>query len=134
MSRSNSAANEWCAEAEPVESNTPAAAIVRMEARFIQGSLESGIVMLRGLLVLVADELDELLIDRQLVAHADRERLRVGLRVVDGHVDLEVAVVGTPPAFDELAFLRQRAAVDVEPAVVAKAGGFDDERIAFPMA
>jgi hypothetical protein len=45
------------------------------------------------------------LINGELLAHAYGERFRVGLRVVDSDVDLEVAEVGTAPALDELAFV-----------------------------
>src|SRR5690349_23585321 len=98
-----------------------------MAMRFIQCSFLSSIVVLRRLLVLVADELDQLLIDGELLTHAHGERFRVSLRIVDGDVDLEVTEVGTTPALDELAFVGQRAAVDVEPTVVAEPGGLDDE-------
>src|SRR5262252_3548979 len=89
--------------------------------------------MLRRSLVLIANELDQLLIERKLVAHANGERLRVRFRVVDRYVDFEVTVVRSPPALGHLALRRHRAALDVEPHVVAEADSLDDERIAFPV-
>src|SRR5215471_12503663 len=89
--------------------------------------------MLRRSLVLVANELDQLLIERELVAHANREGLRVRLRVVDRHVDLEVTVVRSPPPLGHLALRRHRAALNVEPHIVAETDRLDDERIAFPV-
>src|SRR4030095_8926299 len=46
------------------------------------------------LLILVADELDRLLVHRHALIDADRERLRVRLRVLDSHVDFELAEEG----------------------------------------
>src|SRR5574342_68114 len=56
-----------------------------------------------------ADELNQLRIDPQPVGDPRGERLRVGFRIVDRHLDLESAVCGTSITFDELAGARQRA-------------------------
>src|SRR2546426_4380690 len=55
-----------------------------------------------------ADKLNQLRIDKQPVDDLRGERLRVGFRIVDRHLDLETAVSGTSIAFDELARARQR--------------------------
>src|SRR5688572_4257865 len=94
--------------------------------------LRLGIVVPRRLFVLIANELDELLIEQHLMAHTNRERFRVSLWIIDGHVNLEMAEIRPSPTLDELALRRQRAAVYVEPTVVTKADRFDDERVALP--
>jgi hypothetical protein len=43
------------------------------------------------LLILVADELDRLLVDDDALVDADGERLRVRLRIVDRDVDFQLA-------------------------------------------
>src|SRR5262252_8555276 len=69
------------------------------------------------LLVLVADELDHLLIRRDALIDAYGERLRVRLRIFDRDVHLQVAVRWTADAVRELRLLGVRAAVHIEPAV-----------------
>src|SRR5688572_7370458 len=49
--------------------------------------------VLRRLLVFVADELDQLLLRVEAPVHTHRERLRVGFRILDRHVDLHPPVV-----------------------------------------
>src|SRR5215467_832389 len=90
------------------------------------------------LLVLVADELDHLVVWRNLLIDPKREWLCVRFRVVERDVDFQLAVCGPANALGELRLVRVRAAADVEPPV----GGarlrspqivrFDDERVAFP--
>src|SRR5215213_8367597 len=50
-------------------------------------------VMLAGLLVLVTDEFDHLVFGRQTLRDANRPRRRVRLRIVNGDVDAQRAVV-----------------------------------------
>src|SRR5690606_13653458 len=91
------------------------------------------------LLVLVADELDELLIGQEPLIDAHRPRFRVRLRIDDREVDLQMAVRRTPEALDDPRFPRVRAAVHVEPAVVravlraAQVVGLDDQIVPLPM-
>src|SRR5438105_4583500 len=90
------------------------------------------------LVVLVADELDELVVGRDLLIHANGKWFRVGLRVVDCDVDFQLAVCGTADTLDEPGLVRVRAAAHVEPSVVGarlrspQIVGFDHERVAFP--
>src|SRR5215471_3600848 len=92
------------------------------------------------LLVLVADELDELGVRHDLLVDADREWLRVRLRIVDRDVDFEPPERGPAEALCELGLLAVRTAADVEPAVARTVFGaaqvvrLDDERVALPMA
>src|SRR5688572_547282 len=48
------------------------------------------------LLVLIAHELDHVGVHLNLLIHANRERFRVGLRVVNRHVELETPEAGAP--------------------------------------
>src|SRR5678815_2057929 len=90
----------------------------------------------RRLIVLLADELDqlgvELAVGHQSMMDTDCERTRVRLRIVDGDVDLDRAVVQPTPPFGHLRSVSQWTAVDVEPPAIAKAAGLHDERVAVP--
>src|SRR5262245_10061413 len=90
------------------------------------------------LLVFVADELDQLLIGQIALVDANGPWLRVGLRIFERRIDLQVAERGAPNALSELRFPAIRAAIDVEPSVVGTLFGasqvvrFDNEGIAVP--
>src|SRR4030095_17155511 len=57
---------------------------------------------LRRLVVLVADELDQLTVWHDRLIYADAERLRVRLRIVDRHIDLQHTVVQPPEPLGDL--------------------------------
>src|SRR5262245_26392354 len=90
------------------------------------------------LLVLVADELDHLLIHSDSLVDSDGERLRVGLRIVDRDVDLELAEDRPPESLGELRLLAVRAAMYVQPPVerpvfgAAQVVGFHNKVVSFP--
>src|SRR5581483_791547 len=92
------------------------------------------------LLVLVADELDRLLVGQQPLIHPDRPRLRVRFRILEREIDLQVPVGRPAEPLGELRLAAVRAAVHVEPAVVravlraAQVVRLDDERVALPVA
>src|SRR4030095_369239 len=93
------------------------------------------------LLVLVADELDQLLIGQIALIDPDGPRFRVRLRIVDSYVDLQVPERGAADALSEFRLPAVRAAIDVEPSVVGtvvfcapQIVGFDDKRVAIPTA
>src|SRR3954451_2357900 len=92
------------------------------------------------LLILVADELDDLVVWRDLLVDAERDRPGVGLGVLEGDVDFQFAVSGAAEALDEFRLLRVRAAAHVEPSVVGarlrspQVVRLDHERVAFPSA
>src|SRR5262252_3454016 len=85
-------------------------------------------------IVLIADELNQLFVRAEPPVDANRPRARVRLRVVDRDVDLHPPVGGTPDALGDLRAVRERRAVDVEPAVVPQADRLDDERVALVLA
>src|SRR5688572_12586152 len=85
------------------------------------------------LLVLVADELDELGVGEQPLIHANRERLRVSRWIINGYVDLQGTEIRPAEALGHLRATRHRAALHVEPDVVAEANRLDDELVAFPV-
>src|SRR5438876_10382053 len=88
------------------------------------------------LLVFVADELDQLLVDQNALIDAHGERFLVSLRVVDRHVDLQFPEHWAAEAFGDLHLLAVRAAAQVEPSVEwpvlgsAEVVRIDDERVA----
>src|SRR5688500_12286628 len=90
--------------------------------------------MLRRLLVLVADELDQLAVRIQPPVHADRYRLRVERRIVNGDGDFDPAVVHAAEALGALRGASERGAIHIQPAVVSTAGRLDDELVAVPAA
>src|SRR5215471_10623471 len=58
----------------------------------------------------------------------------VSLGVVDGDLDVQVAVIGAAVTLDDLAGLGECAAFHVEPAEILEMRRFHDQRVAFPMA
>src|SRR5687767_11407334 len=86
------------------------------------------------LLVLETDLVDDLRVGDDLLAETDGPRPRVRLGVLHRHFDIEMTKVRTSDPLADLAGTRQRTAAEVEPQVVAKTDGVDDERIAFPSA
>src|SRR5678815_1858747 len=88
--------------------------------------------MVGRLLVFVADEFDHLLVDHESLVHADGERFRVSLRVVNRDIDFERAEVRSAEPFGHLQSVAVRAAVDVEPSgalITIEVGGLDDQRV-----
>src|SRR5262245_27266541 len=69
------------------------------------------------LLILVADELDRLLVRHDALVDAHRERLRQRLRIVNGHIDLELAAHLTTEALGELRLTAVRCTAHVAPSI-----------------
>src|SRR5580658_1346931 len=96
--------------------------------------------VLPELLVLVALEFDEILVDDEALIDSDGPRLRIRLGIFERQVDLQVVVCRTADLFRELRLLRIRTPIHVNPAVIRAVFGapqvvcFDDQRIAVPMA
>src|SRR6187200_35554 len=90
------------------------------------------------LLVLVADELDRLLVRHHALVDAHRKWLGECLRILDSHVNLELAVDRTPEALGERGLTAVRRTAHIEPSVnralfcPTKIVGLDDERVALP--
>ena len=99
----------------------------------------------------MTDEFDQLRSIRHNLLHdAHRERLRIGLRIVNGELDLEPSVVHTPESLRHLHRFGVRAATMIEPSNAMEARGLDatnlvridatevvrlnDQRIAVPSA
>src|SRR5687767_9794204 len=84
------------------------------------------------LFVLETDLVDDLRVRDHLLAETDGPRPRVRLGVVHRHFDIEMTKVRTSDPLADLAGTRQRTAAEVEPQVVAKTDGVDDERVTLP--
>src|SRR5215471_2815464 len=91
-------------------------------------------IVLRIDVVFGADELDELVVRHQTLRELHRPRMGVRLGIIDGDLDVERAVVDAVDALGRFSRVRQRAAVDVQPAAVAESTRFDHERVADPLA
>src|SRR6185436_2112147 len=91
------------------------------------------------LLVFIAFELNQLLIDDEPLIDANRPWLRVRLRIVQRVVELQMIERRPADPLRHLCLLAVRAAVDVEPSVVRAVFGaaqivrLDDQRVAFPV-
>src|SRR5678815_1160687 len=92
------------------------------------------------LLVLVTDEFDQLLIRQVSLIDAHGPWLGVGLRILEGRVDLQLPELRPSNAFGELRFAAIRTAIDVQPSIpgtvfrTTQVVGLDDERVAVPRA
>src|SRR5688572_26565275 len=69
--------------------------------------------LLPELLVLVADELDQLFIGQKALIDADGPRLRIRLRIFDRQIDLQVVERRTTEALGEFRLVAVRTAVHV---------------------
>src|SRR6185312_8765090 len=85
-------------------------------------------------ILIYTHELTQLRVRHEAAVDDGIERFRIGLRIVDRDLDLEVAEVQPADALGELRRARQRAAAHVEPAVIHQPRRFDDERVAVPVA
>ena len=88
---------------------------------------------LHRLLVFEAVVVDELGVDDDRLIQPYRPRLRVGLRIVDRDLDVEVSEARTADALGHTRLCRNRAAGNVEP-VVTESDRLDDERVTLPAA
>src|SRR5689334_16040185 len=84
--------------------------------------------------VLQAHELEQFLIGHDPLVVANRPRRRVELRIVDGDIDLHAAISRAAEPLRNFRRVAERRAEHVEPAVVAQARGFDDQRVLVPVA
>src|SRR5580765_4345394 len=118
-----------------VAENAIAAVVV-----FLASSLLVDLDLSSELLILVADELDQLRVGQDLLVDPDGKRLGVRLRIVDGDVDLEPSECRPPETLGEFRLLAVWATADVKPAIArtilraSEVVGFDDERVALPAA
>src|SRR5262249_55551261 len=85
------------------------------------------------LLVLVADEFNQIGVRHEPLVDTHRPWPCVRLRIVNRHVDFERAVRGPPVSFCPGGGVGHRMADHVEPSAVLEAGGADDERVAIPV-
>src|ERR1700733_12277025 len=87
-----------------------------------------------GFFVFVADELDQLRIEQDALLHLDGPRLGVSLRIFHGDVHFEMPETNASEPLRHFSRVGQWAALDIQPYVVAEAGGLYHQRIAIPMA
>src|SRR5689334_13556673 len=85
------------------------------------------------LLVLQTELVDQIRIELDVLRERHGERLRIVLRIVDRQLDLERAEIGPADPFGHHGLVAHRAAPRVDPEIVTKPGGGDDERVAVPV-
>src|SRR5436190_5560367 len=119
--------------AKPMISKLNAGFIPRGSARAESALRYSPVKMSRGFFVLVTDELDQLGVGVQLLVHSNREGVCVSRWIFNSYVDLQRPVVQPLEPLRQFGLASQWAALDVEPHVVAKPDGLDDQRVAFPV-
>ena len=81
-----------------------------------------------------AEIFQQILVGNERLLLGVGDRFRVGLRIVDGHFDVQVPEVPAPEAFDHAQRVAVRMAHPIEPAPVVEANGVDDQRVARPRA
>ena len=81
----------------------------------------------------LANEFHQLGIGHQAMIDAHGKRLGVCLWVFNHQVHLHQAKLEPPPAFSNLAGTGQRAAVNVQPDIIAKPSCLHNERVAVPV-
>src|SRR5262245_53029907 len=86
------------------------------------------------LVVLLADVFNQLRVRLIYGGLDDGPRARVGPRIVDRDRDVHVAEVLARVPLDDVQRIGDGMAVRVEPALVVEPFGFDDKRVAFPLA
>src|ERR1700733_3714267 len=74
--------------------------------------------VLPELLVLIALEFDEILVDDEPLIDSDGPRLRIRLGIFERQVNLQVVVCRTADFFRELRLLRIRTAIHINPTVI----------------
>src|ERR1700730_10586481 len=79
-----------------------------------------------------ADKFAQLYVGAETVIELCRKWPRVRLGIVDGLLELEIAVLHPVEPLDDLPATGEWAAAYIEPAVVHEAGGLDDQRAPFP--
>src|SRR4029079_7292904 len=90
--------------------------------------------LLRELLALETDFVNEFGIRRELLSQGHRPRFRIRLGVVDRDLDLEMSKVGSADSLPNLGRLGNHAAVPVDPRVIAESNRFDHQRVIRPRA
>src|ERR1700730_9269974 len=85
------------------------------------------------LLVLETDELDQLSVEHDPLVHPDGKWHRVRLRIVDGDVDFQLAVVDPPEPLGHLAGVVGRAAPDIVRPSVLEPRRLHDQRVLVPL-
>src|SRR5215471_8370395 len=96
--------------------------------------------MLPELLVLIAFEFNEVLVDHEALVDSNGPRLRIRLGIFQRQVNLQMVVRRTADSFSELCLFGIRAAVHVNPAVkgavlrAPQVVGLNNQRVAVPMA
>src|SRR2546425_4746984 len=88
--------------------------------------------MLQVNIVLVADEFNQFRIRQQLCVLADGPRLCIGLRIIDGDLDIHVAKIHAPKTLDDMQGIRGRLPRLIQPRLAVKALSIDYQSIAFP--
>src|SRR5581483_704052 len=78
-----------------------------------------------------ADEFHEIGVGHELMVYAYGERLGVGFGIFYGDVDLHQAELGPAPALGHFAGVGERAALDVQPHIVAETYSFHYQRVTF---
>src|SRR5690348_7893794 len=86
------------------------------------------------MIVLLADELDQLFVDAEPPVDAHRPWFCIGLRVVDSDVDFDPSVVRPAELFGDLRAGREGGALNVQPSLVSQPDSLDNKGIALVLA
>src|SRR5260221_14330543 len=94
---------------------------------------EPSVKMRGGLLVLPADEFDEVRVELDGLIDLHRPWPGIRFGIIDGDFDFQIAVIHAPEPLDPLCGVGQRSAVDIEPPAVPESGGLNHQRVTLPL-
>src|SRR5438046_7103316 len=89
--------------------------------------------MLQVYVVLVANELHQFHIRHQVCLLGDRPRLCIGLRIIDGDLNIHVAKILAPKPLDDMQGICGRLPGLIQPGLAVKTSGIDHQSIALPL-
>src|SRR5689334_15320909 len=88
--------------------------------------------VLRELLVLGTDFIDELRVGSELLPQCDSPRFRIGFRIIHSDFEFEMAEIGPSDPLTNFCGLGKDTAVPIDPEVVTKSDRFDDQCVPGP--
>src|SRR5438876_6484899 len=83
--------------------------------------------------VLVANELHQFRIRHQVCLFGDRPPLCIGLRIIDGDLNIHVAKILAPKTLNDMQGIRGWLPGLIQPGLAVKTPGIDHQSIAFPL-
>ena len=90
------------------------------------------VLKVHAILLVLAEHLEDILVGHERVRNLDGECLGIRLRIVEGHLDVEMSEVDSAETFRHPERFAVWMSYRIEWGSVVEASGLDDEDIAFP--